>query len=102
MGIAVSAFVSLEGVLRTASRHNQPTRTADAWRRWRVNLFGARSKATPESPRMLCLSLAVIGREPCRRNYLDPSNIVIAVTGPIEVIRKHASPEERVLLEGKG
>jgi predicted Zn-dependent peptidase len=32
------------------------------------------------------------------RKYLDPSNLVIAVAGPMEVIRKHASPEERVLL----
>jgi hypothetical protein len=31
----------------------------------------------------------------------DPSNIIIAVAGPMDVIRKNASPEERVLLEGR-
>jgi predicted Zn-dependent peptidase len=32
------------------------------------------------------------------RKYLDPANLVIAVAGPMAVIREHASPEERALL----
>jgi hypothetical protein len=35
------------------------------------------------------------------RKYLDPGNIVIAVAGPLAVIRDHATPEERVLLASK-
>ena len=35
------------------------------------------------------------------RKYLDPANIVIAVAGPMNVIKEHASPEERALLEPK-
>jgi predicted Zn-dependent peptidase len=32
------------------------------------------------------------------RKYLDPGNIVIAVAGPITLIREHATAEERALL----
>ncbi|MBA3297332.1 MAG: insulinase family protein [Acidobacteria bacterium] len=35
------------------------------------------------------------------RKYLDPANLVIAVAGPLAVIRAHASAEERALLEEK-
>ena len=35
------------------------------------------------------------------RKYLDPANLVIAVAGPMTVIREHASPEERALLDAK-
>jgi zinc protease len=36
------------------------------------------------------------------RKYLDPSNVVVVVAGPLDVIRKHATAEERKLLgEGK-
>jgi predicted Zn-dependent peptidase len=36
------------------------------------------------------------------RKYLDPANIVIAVAGPMEVIRQHATPEERALVTETG
>ena len=35
------------------------------------------------------------------RKYLDPANIVVTVAGPLDVIRKHATAEERKLL-GEG
>nr|MDQ3420518.1 hypothetical protein [Acidobacteriota bacterium] len=35
------------------------------------------------------------------RKYLDPANLVIAVAGPMALIRKHASSEERTLLEDR-
>jgi predicted Zn-dependent peptidase len=35
------------------------------------------------------------------RKYLDPANIVIAVAGPMALIREHASTEERALLQEK-
>ena len=34
------------------------------------------------------------------RKYLDPANIVVVVAGPMDLIRKHATPEERKLLGG--
>lgn len=35
------------------------------------------------------------------RKYLDPANIVIAVAGPMTMIREHAAAAERALLDGK-
>ena len=35
------------------------------------------------------------------RTYLDPANIVVVVAGPMDVIRKHATAEERKLLGGE-
>jgi predicted Zn-dependent peptidase len=36
------------------------------------------------------------------QKYLDPSNIVVAVAGPLELIQRHATPEERVLVSAGG
>jgi zinc protease len=35
------------------------------------------------------------------RKYLDPSNIVIAIAGPMQLIQEHANAEERALVSGK-
>ncbi|MEO6212360.1 MAG: pitrilysin family protein [Vicinamibacterales bacterium] len=43
------------------------------------------------------LTRAAVNR--AARKYLDPANLVIAVAGPMAVIRAHASAEERALLQ---